>query len=144
MKKLRKLELAFDNDYNDDDDDDDESDVHEYHFGSEDRDFKQVLIEAVKRNGSLRNIECCWELTRVSSFDGDEQRALDNCITRNEGMDAVADKSVTLHHGHMPHALVRGWETGPDKVFQAMVAFSPKAVSSKSKRKRKRPDLYAP
>jgi len=78
-------------------------------------------------------------------FDVDEQMTLDYCATRNQGIDAwIDDTPPKIHHGAWPNAFHKALETGPNKAFQALVAISSEVKSSIAKRKRKRPDIYAP
>jgi len=103
---------------------------------------KAEFIVAVKQNGSLTRVRAKLNLRFM--FSDDQMRVLDYCCARNRGMDAWVDNPSRLHQGMWPNAFGRGWETGPDKVFQALVVAAPAIQPKSRKRKRKRPDFYSP
>lgn len=107
-----------------------------------DQHFRFQFIEAVKKNGSLRKVETPWNSPWL--LDVDVQRTLDYCATRNQGIDAWIDTPPKILQSAWPNAFHKALETGPDKAFQALVAISSEVKSSFAKRKRKRPDFYAP
>ena len=100
------------------------------------------IIAAVKQNGSLTKVRA--KLNDRPMFSDDQMRVLDYCGARNRGMDAWIDYPTSLPQGAWPNAFGKGWETGPDKVFRALVAASPAIQPKVRKRKRKRPDFYLP
>jgi len=103
---------------------------------------KTQLIEAVKQKGSLTNVRA--ELNLRSMFRDDQMRALDYCCARIRGMDAWINNPIRIHQGAWPNAFCKGWETGPDKVFQALVVASSAMKAISLKEKRKRPDCDSP
>ena len=103
---------------------------------------KAEFIAAVKQNGSLTKVRAKLNLRFM--FSDAQMRVLDYCCARNRGMDAWVDNPSRLHQGAWPNAFCRGWETGPGKVFQALVVASPAIQPKGRKRKRKRPDFYSP
>ena len=133
MTKLRELSIDFT-----------EPDFFLYENRAEIRVFgptKAEFIEAVKQNGSLTKVRA--KLNDRPMFSNDQMRVLDYSFARNRGMDAWINNPTRLHQGAWPNAFCKGWETGPDKVFQALVAAS-SVIKPSRKRKRKRPDFYSP
>ena len=100
------------------------------------------IIEAVKQNGSLTKVRAKLNLRPM--FSDDQMRVLDYCCARNRGMDAWVDSPTRIHQGAWPNAFCKGWETGPDKVYQALVAASPAIQPKGRKGKRKRADFDSP
>jgi len=103
---------------------------------------KAEFIEAVKQNGSLTKVEA--NLNSRPMFSNDQRRVLDYFFARNRGMDAWVNNPTKLHQGVWPNAFCKGWETGPDKVFQALVAASSAIKPISRKGKRKHPDVDSP
>jgi len=104
--------------------------------------FQENFLDAVWENGSLHQVEIEM-LGFTTRFDAEDRQILDYCTARNQGMDAWIDNPPMLHAGLRSLALAKGFETGPENVFQALVATSLDLKSTVGTRKRKRPQYLA-
>jgi len=111
------------------------------YFGDEN--IEHVLLQAVKNNFSLRSIR--GERRGRDLFDDDDKARLEFYADRNERLDQWVDNPETVDRKVWPEALKLEDQAGPDSLFRGLRSvLESDYMSSRSGRKRKRPQFYLP
>jgi len=84
------------------------------------------MFAMLKKSSTLEHADLTWNY--MDTIDEAEEEQLKCAWNRNRGMDAWIDKPASMDAGLRPIAFAQGWKSGPDKVFQALVATAPKLV----------------
>ena len=105
--------------------------------------IKHVLLQAVKNNFSLQFI---WgEHRERDIFEEDDEARLFFYADRNERLDQWVDNAETVDRKVWPDALKLAEKAGPDSLFRGLRSvLENDHTSSRSGRKRKRPQFYVP
>ena len=104
----------------------------------------QVLLPAVKNNFSLRSVN--GKRPERDLFNDADKMRLELYAYRNESLDLWVDKPATVNRKVWPDALKLTEKAGPDSLFRGLrsVLGVGDYVSLRDRRKRKRPQYYAP
>ena len=108
---------------------------------------KQLLLQAVKNNFSLRSVKCNRSLNGSSDiFNADDRTRLVFYADRNERLDQWVDNPETVDDRKVwPEALKLAEKAGPDSLFRGLrLVLESDHVSSRNGRKRKRPQYFVP
>ena len=109
-----------------------------------DENDKQLLLQAVKNNFSLRSIRGERPSGR-DIFDDDDKARLVFYANRNERLDQWVDNPEPVDRKVWPEALGLAEQAGPNSFFRGLRSvLQSDYVSLQAGRKRKRPQYYAP
>ena len=105
---------------------------------------KQLLLQAVKNNFSLRSVQ--GDRDGGSIFDDDDETRLTFFAGRNEHLDQWVDSPETVEQKVWPEALNLAEKAGPDSLFRGLRSvLGGDYVSLRAAgRKRKHPEYYTP
>jgi len=106
--------------------------------------IKQLLLQAVKNNFSLRSVQ--GDRDGESIFDDDDETRLTFLADRNEHLDQWVDNPESIEQKVWPEALKLAERAGPNSLFQGLCSVLEGDSSGlrAAGRKRKRPQFYAP
>ena len=113
-------------------------------FGGEN--YKQLLLQAVKNNFSLRSVDGNHSFPPERDlFDADDKTRLLFYADRNERLDQWVDNSETVGRKVWPEALKLAEQAGPDSLFRGLRSvLGGDFVKLRAGRKHQRPQYYAP
>jgi len=105
---------------------------------------KQLLLQAVKNNFSLRSVQ--GDRDGESIFDDDDETRLTFLADRNEHLDQWVDNPESIEQKVWPEALKLAERAGPNSLFQGLrsVLGGDSSGLRAAGRKHKRPQFYAP
>jgi hypothetical protein len=106
---------------------------------------KAGIVQAVKRNGSLRNVYANKEYCLDWLDDGDSGKLI-SFTERNKLLVQWTENSTVVPKAAWSEYLVVAQTTGPNTVFSILRALAPSLgpFEGEQCRKRRRPDFYVP